>query len=112
MHTRSHVIKIPFWHTISTRTLFYLLTALLITVFGYYAYLINRTVMNVVARENTEREIAALSGTIGELEFEYITLRNAVTLELAHAKGFQDATPTQFISRAVTIQSLSYNRPQ
>lgn len=63
--------------------------------------------MNVVARENIEQDISSLSSDLGELEYRYMTLRNGVTLDLAYTKGFQDAEPTQFLTRGPS--SLSYN---
>ncbi len=65
--------------------------------------------MNVVAREKIERNIGALSTTIGDLEYKYMTIKNTVTLDLAYTRGFTDATPTQFLSRAPQAATLSYN---
>lgn len=65
--------------------------------------------MNVVAREKVESNISSLSTSIGTLEFKYITLKNTVTLDLAHAKGFEDASPSKFIARQSSGVSLSYN---
>jgi hypothetical protein len=76
--------------------------------FSYYVYLVNKTIMNVVARERIESDISTLSSSVGALEFKYISLKNGVTLELAHAKGFQDALPTTFID-ASKRPALSYN---
>jgi hypothetical protein len=65
--------------------------------------------MNVVAREKAETTISDLSTTIGTLEYKYIALKNAVTIDLAHAKGFTDASPTSFLARKEGAQALSYN---
>jgi hypothetical protein len=111
MQSRSHALRLPFWHTLSTRTLFFILSAILITIFGYYVYLVNKTVANVVVRERTEGDIAALSSSIGELEFKYIGLKNSVTLDLAYSKGFAAASPVAFIP-SIHSKPLSYNYTQ
>lgn len=94
---------------IKTRTAFFLSFIMLIAVFSLYVYLVNRTVMNVVARQRMEKEMVSISGTIGDLEFKYITLKNSVTLELAYQKGFQDASPSSFLAREKHNPALSYN---
>ncbi len=76
MKAKAKIIKLPLWHMISTKALFFILAALLLTIFGLYAYLVNMTIMNVVSRQNTERSISNLSTTIGELEYKYMALRN------------------------------------
>ncbi|MBX4198206.1 hypothetical protein KW782_02615 [Candidatus Parcubacteria bacterium] len=81
---------------------------MLAIVFFLYAYLINRTIMNVVAREKTEQKIAVLSSVIGELEFKHMASKNRITLELAYEKGFLDTIPAQFIARSGRA-ILSYN---
>jgi hypothetical protein len=106
---KTKVLRLTLLHRISTRGLFFCMAAVLLLVFASYFYLVNKTIMNVVAREKTERTIAQLSGTIGELEFKYITLKNGVTLDLAHAKGFQDASPTKFLARNDTGTTITYN---
>jgi hypothetical protein len=107
MRTKTHILHLPLWHKISTRVLFYAIATSLVLTFALYAYLVNKTIMNVVAREKTEREIASLSSSIGELEFKYMTAKNNITLDLAYAHGFHDATPSKFISRKAEALSLN-----
>lgn len=95
---------------VSGRALFYVCAALLAIIFVIYVYLINATVMNVVAREDSEKEIAALSTSLGEMEFKYISLKNGVTLDLAYQKGFGTTAATEFLARENSAPSvLSYN---
>jgi ABC-type lipoprotein release transport system permease subunit len=108
MYSKTHALRIPLIYKLSNRTLFFILAGILVSVFVFYVYLVNKTVMNIVAREKTERTIATLSGAIGELELKYIHLRNSVTLDLAHAKGFKDVTSITFIPKNASSE-LSYN---
>ncbi|MDQ3014540.1 MAG: hypothetical protein M3Q73_01600 [bacterium] len=108
MRTKTHTLKVKFWDNLNTKLLFFVLAGLLLMIFVSYAYLINKTIMNVVAREKSEQRIATLSSVIGELEFEHMMVKNKVTLELAHQKGFMDASPSRFLARSGALL-LTYN---
>ncbi len=109
MTTKALTLQIPFISKISTKLLFFVLSAMLLSIFALYFYFVNKTIMNVVARESIQRNIASLSGGIGELEFKYISLKNNVTLDLAHAQGFQDVSGTKFLARNQKSTTLTYN---
>ena len=94
---------------ISTKALFFMLATVLVFVFASYVYLVNKTIMNVVARESAVQEAAELSGTVGELEFEYMAHKNSVTLDIAYAQGFKDTSPTRFLARGQQSTTLTYN---
>lgn len=106
MYSKTHALHTELLEKINTKILFYTCAVILISIFALYAYLVNKTIMNVVARESAEKQIATLNTTIGGLENNYMVLKNTITLDLAHADGFQDATPA-FISR--NSSTLSYN---
>ena len=107
--TKALAVPMSKLQAMSTKKLFFVLLTALILMFASYVYLVNKTIMNVVARERTEKTLSKLSTTIGGLEFKYITLKNNITLELAHAKGFQDSTNTTFLAKNASNVSLSYN---
>jgi len=75
--------------------------SLLITVFFATAYglLVRDTIMNVVGRQNMEKEISALASSVGSLESDYISLKNNVTLELAYSKGFVANNSQKFVMK-------------
>lgn len=62
-------------------------------------YFIDATIHNVVARQNLENEATSLTLSIGSEEFQYISKRNAVTLELAYGKGFKDIAVKEYVSK-------------
>jgi hypothetical protein len=74
-----------------------------------YAYLVSRTIFNVVARKNLESHIADLSSEISDLEFSYIAAKGSITKEFAYARGFTDATQAIFVRRD-SGAALSYSR--
>jgi hypothetical protein len=81
------------------KTIFWsLLTILFISIF-FYMYFINTTIHNVVLRQNLEAEASKLSLSIGNEEFQYITKRNEVTLQLAYSLGFKEVSDKTFVYR-------------
>ncbi len=96
-------------NSVNTKVLFFGLATLLVGTFVFYVYLVNATIMNIVARENAASQISELSSSVGTLEYKYMTLKNSVTIDLAHTKGFTDASPTSFLARKDLAPALSYN---
>ncbi len=86
------------------KTIFWTFSAILFLCFGFYMYCINTTVHNVVTRQNLESEASNLTLKLGNQEFQYITERNNITIELAYAKGFKDVIAKTFISKNSTKQ--------
>ncbi len=81
------------------KTIFWSLLGALLICVGFYLYFINTTIHNVVARQNLENEAGSITLSIGAKEFEYITKRNTVTLELAYSMGFKDVKVKSFVSK-------------
>jgi len=81
------------------KTIFWLLLGILFSCVSFYMYFINTTIHNVVVRQNLELEASKLTFSIGREEFQYITMRNKVTLPLAYSLGFKDIKNKTFISR-------------
>lgn len=81
------------------KTIFWGLVATLVFLISFYVFCVRTTISNVVARQNLESEASTLSLEIGNSEFEYITKRNAINLELAYSLGFKDGQDKVFISR-------------
>lgn len=94
---------------LNTKALFFIFSALLVGVFFLYVYLVNAAVMNVVTRERVTGTMSELSTTVGNLEYQYMNLKNGVTLDLAYEKGFKDTSPTTFLARTSASPVLSYN---
>lgn len=82
----SHII---FWAQIA------LIVSLIIT----YMYMVNKTVWNVMARQQVESSLVSLNSKLSDLEFEYITAKSNVTLEMARSLGYQSPQATYFVTR-------------
>jgi hypothetical protein len=74
-----------------------------------YAYLIDKTVFNIVARQNNSAELAVLNSKISELESQHIQLQNAISPDFAKTLGFNDVVSPEYISMANNGQGLSLN---
>jgi len=81
------------------KNIFWTLVGILAICGLFYMYSINVTIRNVVARQNLENKVSELSLSIGNKEFQYISLRNTVTLPLAYSLGFKDVKDKTYISR-------------
>lgn len=56
-----------------------------------YIFLVNKTVLNAVAMEKIEHEIASINSDLSDNEFKYISSKGEVTMELASSLGFVSA---------------------
>ncbi|HYF10638.1 MAG TPA: hypothetical protein VD967_03505 [Candidatus Paceibacterota bacterium] len=66
---------------------------------GTYLFLLNQTIRDVVAVEDTERAVATLHSEVSDLERQYLIARSKVNLETASVLGFQDAPRVDFLAR-------------
>ncbi len=89
------------------KTIFWALLSVLVFSLGFYMYLINTTVRNVVSTQNLESKISQLNLSISNKEFKYISNRNAVTLNLAYSMGFKDISSKKYITEKST-KSVSF----
>ena len=75
---------------------------------GGYAYFVNQTVWNIVARQNATKEIAKVSSDVAELEASYMNLSGELTLDHAYALGFHEvkSEDTTFVERSVPAVAI------
>lgn len=74
-----------------------------------YAYLLHNAIENVIAREEIRKEMSSVSTNVSELEGKYFSVKNAVNIELAHAKGFKDTPVDSFISKKSLTAMVNHN---
>lgn len=53
-----------------------------------YGVMVNRAVLNVVARQNIQKEAATLRTAVGELESSRMAIRTGLTERNAQARGY------------------------
>lgn len=93
------------------KALVWLLALSVVSSFILYMFLVNGAVLNVVAREEVENDLATINSRVSELEFEYIALKNSITIQYAYDRGFKDVSEIAFVERTPS-SNLSLNIPQ
>lgn len=88
---------------------FYTVLGAIILSFGFYMFLINATVRNVLSTKDIEMELSQLRNNVAELEYRYISKRSDFTIEQASYLGLHELKNKIFISKTGTSRSLSLN---
>jgi hypothetical protein len=99
--------KVLHLHKDREKEIFWTLAGILLLCAAFYMYSINATIHNVVDRQNLENKATQLTLSIGTQEFQYISMRNSITLSLAESLGFKEVAATTYIPQQVAKQ-LSY----
>lgn len=102
-HTRTSVL-----HS-NERKLFYIALSFLATVFLLYVYFICISVVHVVARTATDRDIREISLHINSLEARFIEAKRSVTYDVATEKGFISTGEKIFVTRTPATLVLLTN---
>ncbi len=89
--------------------MFFVLSGIIVMLMISYAYFVNETVLNIVARKNIDSSMTALSSEVSEYEFEYMEYKNTITLDFANTYGFNESSRTTFISRAPQTTQLTFS---
>ncbi len=95
---RALTISYKALHVYRERIFWFLIVSILL-VAGSYAFLLQKAIENVVQREKISEEIDIVSTRVGDLEIEYISLKNGINLEVARGRGFRDAVVTSYIGK-------------
>lgn len=88
-------------------SLFLVLALLLVS----YGFLVNKTILNAVAKQNLEQQMSSLNSNVNSLEFTYLSLENSITMDLALSKGFVTVAEDSFavVTPAKNTVALSIN---
>lgn len=94
-----------------TQTLTWGLLAIATALAGMYVYFVVSATWNAFALEQSKNDIASLNSKLGDMEFQYMSEKNNVTLDVAYSKGFINNSNTSFVTRekmgkSVALRSL------
>ena len=89
--------------------IFILLISTIIISAVMYAILLEKAVMNVVLRENITKQVSIKSNEVGDMETKYLSIKNSITLDLAHSKGFKNVEDISYISKKSLTAMVSKN---
>lgn len=76
-----------------------------------YGFLLVSIMTNGVAKQNMDHEMIALGSDVNSLEFEYLNIKNSITIDLAKSRGFVSVAADKFAvaGSLKTNLSLSIN---
>ncbi len=89
--------------------IFALLVVGIIVFASYYALVVHSTVVYIIDREKVVKDIHEVSTRVSELESSYFSQKNQINIELAHAKGFEDAEVSSYITKRPITAFVSHN---
>jgi len=89
------------------KNLIRILFSVFVFLFISYGFLVNGTIMNAINKQHLEKEISALNSSIGSMEFDYLNLKNSITMDLALQKGFVLVEGQKFASIKSDSNNLS-----
>lgn len=89
---------------------FWYIASFAIAFFGLYLYFVNMTIINVVERQNTEKNIASLNSRISDMESNLLGLNKKINFEYAVSKGFVKIASEKYVPRKVLSVNLSMNQ--
>jgi len=93
-----------------TRPLYFYALLVIIFMLGiFYAYFVNQAVVNIVERQGIEGLLLSKNSSISELELEYISQRNNLSLARAYEMGFVEVNTPRYVSRVSNAQSLTFS---
>jgi hypothetical protein len=72
-----------------------------------YGLLINKTIVNAVSLQDTQKEIAVINSDINSMEFQYLNAKSSITMELALSKGFVPISNEKFVVATPAQSGLS-----
>lgn len=93
MNTQAYKLRL-----IDEKTMFWGLSAIIFFSAVCYIYFVTTTIHNVVARERIETKASELALSIGQKEFDLISLKNDITLDRAINLGFAEVQEKTFIT--------------
>lgn len=90
---------------------FWILFSVFVFFIMSYGFLLNSTMMNAVSKQNIGKEMISLGSEVNSLEFQYLNLKNSITLDLVKSKGFISLSSEKFavIDSSQKNLSLSIN---
>jgi hypothetical protein len=84
------------------RVFFFSLILLVFISFSLYMFFLGRTIVDLVARKNTDSQISLAVTRVSNLELEVLKYNNEVTLQKAYELGFVNNLSPGFVSKKKT----------
>ncbi|MBU4536824.1 hypothetical protein KJ603_02175 [Patescibacteria group bacterium] len=98
--TEAIVLKI---NNINKKKVFISLIFALVFFSCSYIYLILQTTINISTYQDIKQEVIELDSQIGDHEFEYMSLKKTINLEMAQTLGYVEASNINFVDKDIVI---------
>lgn len=79
--------------------IFWSLIIFILILVGLYSYFVSKSIVNIIVRKDIEQELLAVGSRLSSLEFEYLSKKEAINLDLAYTLGFSDVKDKNFVTR-------------
>lgn len=86
---------------------FWALACLIIFCVFSYGFLFREIMVDIVARQNMDKNLSVLSSRVVSLESDYYKAKNAITPEMAASLGFIAVSGQKFVTRDANNPGLS-----
>jgi cell division protein FtsL len=77
------------------KKIFWTLFSVFVFFLVLYGVLVNKAIMNAVAQQNLEKNIASLNSAVDAMDFQYLNMENNITMDTASADGFVSLSLSQ-----------------
>ncbi len=81
------------------KTQVWALGGVLAVLLGSYIFFLSQVVYNTLGRQQAERQIAELTSSLSQVEFQYLADKSKVNPELARSLGFVEASQVVIAKR-------------
>jgi hypothetical protein len=92
---------------IREKKIFWVLFSVFAFLLFSYGFLVNSTMMNAVSMQKMEKEMVALNSDVNSMEFDYLNIKNKITMDYANSLGFVSVSYDKFASVSSDKYSLS-----
>ncbi|MFA5651890.1 MAG: hypothetical protein WC933_00820 [Candidatus Paceibacterota bacterium] len=89
------------------KKIFWVLFSVFVFFIVSYGFLLTSIMMHSSLKENMGKEIISFGSEVNSLEFQYLNIKNSITLDLAKSKGFVSVSADKFALIDSTQKNLS-----
>jgi hypothetical protein len=89
------------------KSIFWIFFSVFIFLLVSYGFMVNKTIVNAVSKQKTEKDIIVLNSEVNSIESKYLDLKNNITIDLALSKGFIVNENIKYVVNSVSDQKVS-----
>ncbi len=96
------------------KAIFWALFLIVVFMLSSYGFLVIKSITNGINKDTMQKKIITLNSDVNSLEFQYLNIKNNITLSFAESHGFVAVSNEKFValSSDAKSSSLSVNKNQ